>query len=288
RDRLARSIHDSVLQVLALVSSRGRTLGGEAAELGELAAEQETALRRLVTSSASGTVAADGTGTSLAAAADLPAAASLTPGTGLPAGVGHAAEPDVPSGTGLTAGADKSPGTGLTPGTGLPVRTVLPARAGQTAGGILAPKADLTPGTGLTAGTGRGAEARPGDLREVIEGMADLRVIVSCPATAVLLPAAAMEALSGATAAALDNVRRHAGPQARAWVLVEDEGPVVRVSVRDDGAGFADGRLAQAAAAGRLGVSQSIIGRIRDAGGTARVTSAPGEGTEVDLAVPRP
>lgn len=288
RDRLARSIHDSVLQVLALVSSRGRTLGGEAAELGELAAEQETALRRLVTSSASGTVAADGTGTSLAAAADLPAAASLTPGTGLPAGVGHAAEPDVPSGTGLTAGADKSPGTGLTPGTGLPVRTVLPARAGQTAGGILAPKADLTPGTGLTAGTDRGAEARPGDLREVIEGMADLRVIVSCPATAVLLPAAAMEALSGATAAALDNVRRHAGPQARAWVLVEDEGPVVRVSVRDDGAGFADGRLAQAAAAGRLGVSQSIIGRIRDAGGTARVTSAPGEGTEVDLAVPRP
>ena len=58
RDRLARSIHDSVLQVLALVSSRGRALGGEAAELGELAAEQETALRRLVTSSAAAVPAA--------------------------------------------------------------------------------------------------------------------------------------------------------------------------------------------------------------------------------------
>ncbi|HEU5419207.1 MAG TPA: DUF5931 domain-containing protein [Streptosporangiaceae bacterium] len=276
RDRLARSIHDSVLQVLALVSSRGRTLGGEAAELGELAAEQETALRRLVTSSASGTVAADGTGTSLAAAADLPAAASLTPRTGLVAAASLTPGTGPPAGAGPTASAGQTPGTGL------------PAGVGQAVGGILAPGADPTPGTGLTAATDRGAEARPGDLREVIEELADLRVIVSCPATAVLLPAAAMEALSGATAAALDNVRRHAGPQARAWVLVEDEGPVVRVSVRDDGAGFADGRLAQAAAAGRLGVSQSIIGRIRDAGGTARVTSSPGEGTEVDLAVPRP
>lgn len=55
RERIARGIHDSVLQVLALVSSRGRALGGEAAELGKLAAEQEGALRTLV----SGDAAAD-------------------------------------------------------------------------------------------------------------------------------------------------------------------------------------------------------------------------------------
>ena len=41
RDRLARGIHDSVLQVLALVQRRGEELGGEAAELGRLAGEQE-------------------------------------------------------------------------------------------------------------------------------------------------------------------------------------------------------------------------------------------------------
>src|SRR5262249_57153657 len=48
RERIASGIHDSVLQVLALVSSRGQALGGEAAELGRLAAEQEAALRSLV------------------------------------------------------------------------------------------------------------------------------------------------------------------------------------------------------------------------------------------------
>src|SRR5215217_2662764 len=48
RERLARGIHDSVLQVLALVQKRGNELGGEAAELGRLAGEQEAALRTLV------------------------------------------------------------------------------------------------------------------------------------------------------------------------------------------------------------------------------------------------
>jgi signal transduction histidine kinase len=48
RRRIARDIHDSVLQVLALVHTRGRELGGEAAELGRLAGEQESALRSLV------------------------------------------------------------------------------------------------------------------------------------------------------------------------------------------------------------------------------------------------
>ena len=48
RERLARDIHDSVLQVLALVQRRGEELGGEAAELGRLAGEQEAALRALV------------------------------------------------------------------------------------------------------------------------------------------------------------------------------------------------------------------------------------------------
>lgn len=48
RERLARDIHDSVLQVLAMVQRRGAEIGGEATELGRMAGEQEVALRTLV------------------------------------------------------------------------------------------------------------------------------------------------------------------------------------------------------------------------------------------------
>jgi len=125
------------------------------------------------------------------------------------------------------------------------------------------------------------------DVRSLVETFADDRIRVSCPATPVLLPAVMATGLSGAVTAALDNVVLHAGPDARAWVLVEDEGWQVRVSVRDDGAGFGDGRLAEAAAEGRLGISHSIVGRLRNIGGTACLTSSLGLGTEVELRVGR-
>jgi signal transduction histidine kinase len=61
----------------------------------------------------------------------------------------------------------------------------------------------------------------------------------------------------------------------------------VTVTIRDDGPGIAPGRLAAAATAGRLGVAQSIRGRVRDLGGTVHISSTPGEGTEVELRIPR-
>jgi signal transduction histidine kinase len=186
RERIARGIHDSVLQVLALVSARGQDLGGEAAELARLAGEQENALRALVSD-----------------------ASTVRP-------------PD----------------------------------------GLL-------------------------DLGRLLEPLGGSRVTVSCPAGAVLLADEPARALAAATGAALDNVRRHAGADARAWVLIEDDGAAVTVSIRDDGRGFAERRLAEAAAAGRLGVAQSIVGRLRDVGGKACLTSSPGQGTEVELRVPR-
>ena len=70
-------------------------------------------------------------------------------------------------------------------------------------------------------------------------------------------------------------------------MLIEDEPGLVTVTVRDDGPGIPDGRLAEAAAAGRLGVSHSICGRLRDLGGSATIRSVPGEGTEVELRLPR-
>lgn len=186
RDRLARDIHDSVLQVLALVTRRGATLGGEAAELARLAGEQEANLRRLV---------------------------SLPP----------------------------------------PV---------VDAGGSI-------------------------DLRALLEPMATDLITVSCPAEPVLLSETGAKAVAAAVGEALANVARHAGKGACAWVLVEDDGDVITVGVRDNGAGMAASRLEAARRDGRLGVAQSILGRMRDLGGTATIESSPGSGTEVELRVPR-
>lgn len=125
------------------------------------------------------------------------------------------------------------------------------------------------------------------DVRQLVAVHADERITVSAPGTPVLLPAHTAAQLAAAVAAAVDNVRRHAGGSARAWILVEDEPEAVTVSVRDDGPGFAPGRLGEAERTGRLGVSQSIRGRLRDLGGTAELYAVPGEGVEVELRVPR-
>jgi len=184
RERLSRDIHDSVLQVLALVGRRGQEAGGEAAELGRLAADQERALRALVSA------------------------------------------------------------------------------APETMDGEV-------------------------DLRALLTAYATSSVTVSTPATPVVLAAARAREVAAAVGAALANVAAHAGDAARAWVLLEDAGSEVVVSVRDDGHGFDRARLEAARAEGRLGVAASIEGRVRDLGGTTAVDSTPGSGTEVELRVPR-
>ncbi|NSL43542.1 sensor histidine kinase, partial [Streptomyces sp. 8P21H-1] len=112
-------------------------------------------------------------------------------------------------------------------------------------------------------------------------------VTYSGPGTPVLLAAGAARELAAAVGAALDNVHRHAGADACAWILVEDEPDEVIVTVRDDGPGIPEGRLAQAEGEGRLGVALSIRGRLREIGGTAELISVPGQGTEVELKVPK-
>ena len=87
-------------------------------------------------------------------------------------------------------------------------------------------------------------------------------------------------------AACLDNVAAHVGEDAPAWVLLEELPDRVEVTVRDEGPGIPEGRLAQAEREGRLGVIGSIRGRMADLGGTA--TLATGSfGTEWELSVPR-
>ena len=186
RDRLSRQVHDGAIQVLALVSRRGREIGGETAELAELAGEQERALRRLVSS------------------------------------------------------------------------------------------ADTEPRTGAMVDVGALLRRRASD-----------RISVSVPAEPVLLDADVADELHAAAANALDNVASHAGPDARAYVLLEDLGDSVTVSIRDDGVGIAEGRLEEAVAEGRVGVAKSIVGRMNWLGGSAKLNTGPGCGTEWELTVLR-
>jgi signal transduction histidine kinase len=57
----------------------------------------------------------------------------------------------------------------------------------------------------------------------------------------------------------------------------------VTVFVRDRGVGFDRADVAT----DRRGLEESIEARMDRAGGRATITSAPGEGTEVELTVPR-
>ncbi|MER6162530.1 DUF5931 domain-containing protein [Streptomyces sp. NPDC001868] len=209
RERLARDIHDSVLQVLAMVQRRGTALGGESAELGRMAGEQEVALRTLVSG-------------------------------------------------------------GLVPVS----RVSEDAAQGALVRAIDEPDADDD-----TTG--------PVDLRALLAPYAGATVTFSEPGGPVPLAPEAARELAAAVGAALDNVRAHAGDGARAWILVEDWPDEIIVTVRDDGPGIPEGRLAQAEGEGRLGVALSIRGRLRDIGGTAELISVPGQGTEVELKVPR-
>jgi signal transduction histidine kinase len=66
-------------------------------------------------------------------------------------------------------------------------------------------------------------------------------------------------------------------------VYLETSGDQVNVFVRDRGVGFDPAAVPP----DRRGVAESIEGRMRRAGGTALVVSAPGSGTEVELTLPR-
>jgi signal transduction histidine kinase len=78
------------------------------------------------------------------------------------------------------------------------------------------------------------------------------------------------------------NAARHSGsPRVSIYVEADDDG--ITAYVRDEGAGFD----VNAVSPDRRGIAQSVIGRMRRHGGSATVTSQPGQGTEVQLQLPR-
>jgi two-component system NarL family sensor kinase len=83
----------------------------------------------------------------------------------------------------------------------------------------------------------------------------------------------------------LANASRHAAAS-RVDVGVHLQGEEIVLRVADDGAGYAPGRLAQALAAGAIGIA-SCRERVEAVGGRLEVHSAPGAGTHATARIPR-
>ena len=98
----------------------------------------------------------------------------------------------------------------------------------------------------------------------------------------VLLPSDVLDAFLLALAECLENVRRHSGVT-DAHVTITDDETTVRAMVTDAGVGFSLTDIDSA----RLGFKDSVVGRLKEVGGNARLFSSPGAGTTVVLEVPR-
>jgi signal transduction histidine kinase len=68
-----------------------------------------------------------------------------------------------------------------------------------------------------------------------------------------------------------------------AHVTITEDSKMVRAMVTDSGVGFEITDIDEA----KLGFTESVVARLRDVGGNARLFSAPGSGTTVVLEVPR-
>ncbi len=86
----------------------------------------------------------------------------------------------------------------------------------------------------------------------------------------------------------LVNVAKHAGVR-EARVIIRDasDAPFCQITVEDHGVGFAAERLMSARSQARSFGLLSVFERIEGLGGRVRVDSAPGEGTQVLLMLPR-
>ncbi|MEW2634606.1 PspC domain-containing protein [Streptomyces sp. NPDC048389] len=137
-------------------------------------------------------------------------------------------------------------------------------------------------------GTGKEEDEEPATLAEAVKRTAaevedkhgvplEVVVVGDCPLDEKL--AAQMQAAREA----MVNAAKYGGAGGAVQVFAEVEGRTVFVSVRDRGPGFDLDDVPE----DRMGVRESIIGRMQRNGGTARLRSVPGDGTEVELEMER-
>ena len=105
--------------------------------------------------------------------------------------------------------------------------------------------------------------------------------ITAQAAGSYLLPSAVADALVAAIRASLENVVRHSGATSAVVELITDE-DFVTVMVTDQGRGFDLSTVG----ADRLGLRSSVMARMAAVGGSAKIWSAPGEGTSVIISAP--
>ncbi|MGV9660704.1 PspC domain-containing protein [Streptomyces koyangensis] len=137
-------------------------------------------------------------------------------------------------------------------------------------------------------GSGRAAEDEPTTLAEAVKrAAAEVEDKHGVPLEVVLVGDCPLDeplpALIQAAREAMVNAAKYGGEGGPVQVFAEVAGPEVFVSVRDRGPGFD----LDAVPADRMGVRESVIGRMERHGGTARLRSAPDGGTEVELEIKR-
>ncbi|APY86798.1 ATP-binding protein [Streptomyces alfalfae] len=137
-------------------------------------------------------------------------------------------------------------------------------------------------------GTGKDEDEEPDTLAEAVRRSAaevedkhgvpiEVVVVGDCPLDERLT------AQMQAAREAMVNAAKYGGEGGAVQVFAEVEGETVFVSVRDRGPGFDLDSVPD----DRMGVRESIIGRMQRNGGTARLRAVPGGGTEVELEMER-
>lgn len=125
------------------------------------------------------------------------------------------------------------------------------------------------------------------DLAAALDKYQSAKVTVSTMAGQVIVPRLVVDEVEATLVEALKNVEKHAGAEAQAWVLLDQEADdEVILWVRDNGVGMSSDEVTEASIRGRMGIKDSIVGRMSALGGSAMLKSSPGLGTEWELRFP--
>lgn len=120
-------------------------------------------------------------------------------------------------------------------------------------------------------------------LMSAIESSAqslDSRVTVISRAEAqFIIPLDVAQALTESVMQALDNSIQHSSAKSIELNMIAYSDSKVLFQVEDDGIGFRVNRIPR----DRLGIKTSIVFRMESVGGIARITSSPGNGTQIHL-----